>query len=99
MQPTAGFFSADLQITSFHASVRPAYIGGLAGKSVASDRFWQPICIFIFKNKVPGRHFKPKLSAAKFQFSSLEILLYVILLLLLLLLHLGNLGSQLNNKL
>jgi len=37
MQHTAGFFSADLQITSFHASLRPAYIGGLAGNSVASD--------------------------------------------------------------
>lgn len=37
MQHTAGFFSADLQATSLHVSLRPVYNGGLAGNSVASD--------------------------------------------------------------
>jgi hypothetical protein len=87
MQHAAGFFSADLQVTSFHASVRPAYIGGLAGNSVASDI--QYLCLSL--KKIPDRHFKPKLPTAKFQFPNFEILL--------LLLRLGSLCSQLYNKL
>ena len=79
MQHTAGFFSADLQVTYFHTSVRPGYVGGLAGNSVLSDIQY---VLLSLKTKLQAEILNQGSLLQNFSFQILIFIIYCIIIII-----------------